>query len=674
MKRFFGLCVLIVSLPLMGFSQTAADINSLSKFSKTQLMWAVNLRNSYAVKQLLELGADVKLKDGNGMTALHYAVDGIIYDSNNNGLTRSDCPPDYYQPVVKQSFTIMQLLLDAGADVNARNNDGATPFMLASRAGNIEILKAFIARNVDVNAKDNSGRTPLLYAANSHDTNAEIIKTLIEQKTDVNMKDTQGNNALILASSLGRKEIVRVLAESGADVTAVNKNDQAPLNLLASTIQDDASILDFIIKRGADVKHKDDVKKNTPLNNACQQFFPELVIIETLVRAGSDLNTQNTDGDTPLHNAIQRMGNTPNFVEIVKFLVESKADVNIRNKEGDSAMGKLMAQKFDEEVKTDLVKKFVAAGADMKAVDKDGSTPLQSGFMYGSSLETIQLLAGASKKAGLNNEARQSALQMAYNSDSGYIDKTQPDKFLAVLEITNIDPKDGEGGYPPLAWASANGHFKVAKRLIEKGANVNIKMGDKYTDYVSPLSIAAGAGHADIVKLLLSKKANPNIKGYAHAFTPLMMAAKNGHTEAVKCLLDGKADSSAKSRGNGWTALYFAVQSGKLDMIKLLFNSKTDPNMIVDGRPLLCHAAVSGKPELVKFFINAKANVNIKGHGGYTPLALAINCEDVEVVKMLIAAKANVNAKLDDGTSMLSMAKRKESQEVINLIIKSGGK
>ena len=113
----------------------------------------------------------------------------------------------------------------------------------------------------------------------------------------------------------------------------------------------------------------------------------------------------------------------------------------------------------------------------------------------------------------------------------------------------------------PLMMASLKGELELAKRLIDRGADVN-KPG------WTPLHYAATGGHLEIMQLLLDNyayidAASPN------GTTPLMMAAHYGTAEAVKLLLDAGADPKLKNE-QGLTAIDFAYSANRADVAQLI--------------------------------------------------------------------------------------------------------
>ena len=109
----------------------------------------------------------------------------------------------------------------------------------------------------------------------------------------------------------------------------------------------------------------------------------------------------------------------------------------------------------------------------------------------------------------------------------------------------------------PLMMAALKGHTALAKRIIERGGDVN-KTG------WAPLHYAATGGHLEIIKLLLEENAYIDAES-PNGSTPLMMAAMYGTAEAVKLLMEEGADATLKNE-KGLTAIDFA-QIAKRDEV-----------------------------------------------------------------------------------------------------------
>lgn len=112
-----------------------------------------------------------------------------------------------------------------------------------------------------------------------------------------------------------------------------------------------------------------------------------------------------------------------------------------------------------------------------------------------------------------------------------------------------------------LMLAALNGHIELAKKIIDKGADVN-KTG------WAPLHYAATKGHVAIVKLLLEKHAYIDAES-PNQTTPLMMAAMYGTIETVRLLVEEGADVLLKNE-QGMTALDFAAQANRFDSVAYL--------------------------------------------------------------------------------------------------------
>jgi len=113
----------------------------------------------------------------------------------------------------------------------------------------------------------------------------------------------------------------------------------------------------------------------------------------------------------------------------------------------------------------------------------------------------------------------------------------------------------------PLMMAALKGHLDLAKKLIERGADVN-KTG------WTPLHYASTNGHLPIMELLLEHHAYIDAES-PNGSTPLMMAAHYGTPAAVKLLLEAGADPTLKNQ-LGLTAIDFAHRANRKDSVELI--------------------------------------------------------------------------------------------------------
>ena len=109
---------------------------------------------------------------------------------------------------------IVQALLEAGVDVNARIPDGKTALMLASQKGHAGVVQALLEAGADVNKLGPNSGTALMIA--SEKGHIKILKALIQAGADLNARSTDGWTALMLASKAGHVEIAKALIEAGA--------------------------------------------------------------------------------------------------------------------------------------------------------------------------------------------------------------------------------------------------------------------------------------------------------------------------------------------------------------------------------------------------------------------------------------------------------------------------
>ena len=120
----------------------------------------------------------------------------------------------------------------------------STLFCVVKHGKLIDGAKVLINNGADVNAKDRYGQTPLFWARN-----VDIAKVLINNGADVNAKDRRGQTPLFWTRNV---DIAKVLINNGADVNAKDRHGQTPL-----FFSDYQNVANLLIKNGADINIKD---------------------------------------------------------------------------------------------------------------------------------------------------------------------------------------------------------------------------------------------------------------------------------------------------------------------------------------------------------------------------------------------------------------------------------
>ena len=150
-----------------------------------------------AIAALLRRGFDPNTRDPKGQVGLTIAL--------QNGSSKA----------------FAALLASSQVNVEARNAQDESPLMMAALKGNLEAVKALLARDADVNK---TGWAPLHYAASAGSRqHVAIIALLLENHAFIDAASPNGTTPLMMAAHYGSNEAVQLLLEEGADPTLKNQ-------------------------------------------------------------------------------------------------------------------------------------------------------------------------------------------------------------------------------------------------------------------------------------------------------------------------------------------------------------------------------------------------------------------------------------------------------------------
>ena len=182
------------------------------------------------VEFFLAQGIDVNARDLSGSTPFSTGQKPSLRKREGKDQREIVGTTALYCAASQADKALVEMLIERGAEVDAKDDWGTTPLFSAARTGNAGAAEALIAHGADINVRDKSGRTPLLLAVG-------------------------GNNVSELSKS--RVELVAMLVEHGADVNAPNNSRYTPLHVAVAWGWDSPEIVEILLANGAAVNTKD---------------------------------------------------------------------------------------------------------------------------------------------------------------------------------------------------------------------------------------------------------------------------------------------------------------------------------------------------------------------------------------------------------------------------------
>jgi len=422
---------------------------NLATLESYPLLKACEIRRHDIAKLLLEHGADVQARDKQNKTALHHALKSLSTDDSNLDLS------------------VVNLLLDYGADTNTPTSAGETPLYIACSKG----LTATVQRMLKCGAKVN------------------VIKY---KKSPLNV-----------ACKMKHKALVQLLLNVGADPNVPEETlHKTSFSLHIAAADNNTELIILLLNHGANVS-VGDLSGNTALHHFIMNVRPSDVLSQSqstasfvglhiFLQKGADINVKNIEGETPLYLAVKQ-----GLLDIVHEMLSQGADPNVHD--GDKIP--LCAACYNSDV--GLVETLLKVGADPNVTDySDGTVtmlPLFIAVQKGNQ-ELAEMLLNGGAKATLRSPEQMSAQQLALDNLNPYVfckrDVALSRSLMAKLLLEHSDDVNQPIALqcsPLCRLIDYAGHVRssqgrwIEKKMINEALKITISKGANLADSPSNL-------------------------------------------------------------------------------------------------------------------------------------------------------------------------------------------
>ena len=432
-----------------------ASADMVNNREQMPLQTALKAGNKPAAVALLEAGASLAAVDGDGDTALHYAV------------SRKKDP----------QAELVHLLLKHGASLEVYNNEGVSPLHMAVKAGNKPAVVALLEAGASLAAVDRDGQTALHYAVSrKKDPQAELVHLLLKHGASVEVVNNKGHTPMRKAMKCHNESGALALLEGGAH-----------MDLHKAVLHGFTLCAEFLLSRGVSASKLSHGR--TPIGYAAQGGH--VAAGELLLRCGVSVDSTDRGGKTPLMHC-----SVNGHKDFVAFLLRHGADVEIRDRNGTTALHEAVLS--GDAV---LCKMLVDHGVPLDAKLICGATALSVSIVELPTNTTVcQALIDAGAQLDVTDSRGYSPLLQA--CELGRL------AYVKMLLDAGAQLVVADNRFTALMLAADGGHVETVRHLLSVGVDVN-HQGD---NACTALHQAATQKHADVVKLLLKHGADKALR------------------------------------------------------------------------------------------------------------------------------------------------------------------
>ncbi|XP_064650323.1 serine/threonine-protein phosphatase 6 regulatory ankyrin repeat subunit A-like [Lineus longissimus] len=425
-----------------------------NKDKATPFYLACSSGNAKVARALIEKGVDINQCVSSGASPLDNAYKSQNKDiveilvEKEASINQAKMTSLHIVCLLGQMENLEHYLSDEPAQFELLDGEGKTPLHIVTSQGYTEMAIKIVEAGADVNAKDNDEISCLHFAFRGH--HLDIVNLLLDNGAYADIKSKNGT-PLDLACEEGDVEIVEKMLR----LTKERSENGLPRELLKPALERSCSnghvnVLRLLLKHGAVIEDADAVGL---VFAAAEGGHTNM--LHALSSHGVKINVKDNNGNTPFHKACWSSDEA-----FLNKLKQFEVDVDAKNTDGQAVLH-LASQHGQAQSVTALLK----LGAKVDVQDNKMKTPLHIACANGRE-QVFKVLLENNATQSLSDESGWSPIHFAAESGSLIVIRT------LLRSGSNVNERNGEG-VTPIQLACLKGHFYAVCSLIEHGADVN---------------------------------------------------------------------------------------------------------------------------------------------------------------------------------------------------------
>lgn len=559
---------------------SGAQVNERNKQGVTPLTLAIECKHSEQVQFFAEHGGDIFAEDMDANTPLTKALDSETIDMLRTLITKRniqakdsggntvlhiavnrDAPAEY-----------IAYLIEAGADVNARNKNGDSVLFITVQKNRRDVGDVLLEKNADIFATNTQNNSPLRVAL-TH--GGEPQDWLITSKT-LNATDGSGNTPLHYAAEWNLSDAICSLIQKGAKTEALNANGESAV--FAAVKEDSVETISVLVENGLVIDSKNRLGRdnlgNTPLHAAVK--WNAYSSAEKLIALGVDVDAQNLSGKTALSEACRLAKK-----DIAVLLIKNGADINATDATGRTVLMDAIAGMNEE-----MVRLLLGYGANVQIQELFGRNAYHEVALTGN-VQIITLIRTAGGNPLSRDSRGDSPFSLVLGADMPVIQAVLGNNTMTV---------DSDGNTPVHIAVQKHAESRILVQLLSMGFPANMRNGKGST----ALNEAVADDNKRLSLVLLEYGADP------------YLATNTGE--------------------NALTAVFRTKNSEILDAIVKYNSTKTDRQ----GDGILHYAARSADSATVAYLVSLPTlDKTARNISGETPAEMAARWGRPDIAELL---------------------------------------